>query len=364
MMPVPLLGQGPMLMKHVQKPPESSTVESKAEAVADACCALIGAGETRKAAALLAAALLKWPGHHDLKAAARAAQSHGIPEWHLSMVADERRNEAYERAIDKAVKPGMTVLDIGTGSGLLAMMAARAGAARVLTCEVEPRLAESARQIIKLNGYSDRITVLTSHSRSLDAHRDLAGGADLLVTEIFGNPIIQEGALPVVEHAMTHLMRQGARIIPGAGSVEIALAFDGARNRKSMGQVRGFDLSFFNRHAPVEYTVRSNDAALELRGPSTTLFKFDFHSGGPFAKSRSTVSLTSNGGVVNGIAMWIRLQLDETGVYENRPQTEHRSHWRVLFTRFGQPLETGAGDAVQVYGRHNRTEVKLWSDAH
>lgn len=345
-------------------PSEPSSPVSEAEAVARACCSLVEAGEAKKAGALLTAALLKWPNDQGLRAAARKARSHAIPTWHFWMVADERRNAAYERAIVKAVRPGMTVLDIGTGSGLLAMMAARAGATHVVACESEPRLAETARKIIRINGYSDRVTVLDSHSTSLDAERDLRGGADLIVTEIFGNTLIHEGALPVIEHAMANLVREGAKIIPGAGSVNVALAFDRADDRMKMGRVRGFDLSPFNWHAPLILKIRADDAGLELRGPSSPLFTFDFQSGGPFESGRSTVSLRSDGGMVNGIAMWIHLQMDETGIYEIRPPTYGRTAWWVLFSRFDQPLATEMGDAVQVYGSHDRFDVRIWSDAH
>lgn len=60
-----------------------------------------------------------------------------VPRWHWEMLHDEERAELYDRAIRRAVAsdPGSLVLDIGAGSGLLAMMAARAGARQVVACE-------------------------------------------------------------------------------------------------------------------------------------------------------------------------------------------------------------------------------------
>ena len=46
------------------------------------------------------------------------------PAWHFSIVGDSRRNETYARALNRFVRPGMLVLEIGAGTGLLAMLAA------------------------------------------------------------------------------------------------------------------------------------------------------------------------------------------------------------------------------------------------
>ena len=54
---------------------------------------------------------------------------------------DRKRTEAFRKAITRAVKPGDLVLDAGTGSGILAMFAAQAGAERVIALERDPYLA-------------------------------------------------------------------------------------------------------------------------------------------------------------------------------------------------------------------------------
>src|SRR5262249_4286565 len=108
---------------------------------------------------------------------------HGVvPRWHFAMMADRRRNESYDAAIRRAV-PGKRVLDIGTGAGLLALMAARAGAAKVTSCEEVPLIAERARQNTIINGLSDRIAVIPMKSTSISVPATMRERAQVLVTE-------------------------------------------------------------------------------------------------------------------------------------------------------------------------------------
>ena len=54
--------------------------------------------------------------------------------WHFDMLHDQNRNRLYCKAIDLTVKDGDKCIDIGTGSGLLALMAARAGGRMKFAC--------------------------------------------------------------------------------------------------------------------------------------------------------------------------------------------------------------------------------------
>jgi type II protein arginine methyltransferase len=149
----------------------------------------MGSGQRAKAAALVKAALSQ-SDDPALLSAAQVVLSHTIPQWHRLMLRDVERNEAFEQAIARSVRAGGTVLDIGAGSGLLSLMAARAGAASVFACEADPALAATAQEVVELNGYSETVRVLAKRSTDLDRDSDLAGGADVIVVEVFSDDLI------------------------------------------------------------------------------------------------------------------------------------------------------------------------------
>ena len=104
---------------------------------------------------------------------------------------------------------GKNVLEIGTGAGLLALMAARAGAANVTTCETIPPIAERAREIVGRNGFvMDRITVPKEIDLLSAFRRICRAGAEVLITETFASGLITEGALSATSTPMSHCWRQ------------------------------------------------------------------------------------------------------------------------------------------------------------
>src|SRR5262245_18149455 len=109
---------------------------------------------------------------------------------HLWMLRDEMRVEAYEQALIKAVKAGDVVADVGAGTGLLSMIACRAGAARVYAIE-ETWIIDLARTLIEANGYADRIILMRGNS----ARINLPSRVDVVVSETIGSFVFSEEIL-------------------------------------------------------------------------------------------------------------------------------------------------------------------------
>jgi len=169
----------------------------------------------------------------------------GIPSYHFPMLNDRVRNNVYAAAIKRAVtrtragrmgggRP-ITVLDIGAGSGLLGMLAAREGGrergeeVEVWCLEKEALLAGAAYLLAEDNGLSERVVVVNEASTDLEDATQLLeeeeveegeeGGRegrrfDVLVSEVFGDQPFSEGALQTFRHAQESMMEEGAIILP------------------------------------------------------------------------------------------------------------------------------------------------------
>ena len=98
------------------------------------------------------------------------------------MLADVHRTGSFARAIAAVVTPGMTVADVGCGSGILSLFAARAGAARVHALEAT-RMIEDAAEVARANGFDgDRIEFVPGDAR----HFVAPGGVDAVIGEWIG----------------------------------------------------------------------------------------------------------------------------------------------------------------------------------
>src|SRR3954454_16113224 len=82
-----------------------------------------------------------------------------VVRLHGAMLDDRRRTRSFIAAIEAAVRPGDVVVEIGTGTGVLAVAAARAGARRVYALE-SANMAAWARRIFAANRVSDRATLV------------------------------------------------------------------------------------------------------------------------------------------------------------------------------------------------------------
>lgn len=145
------------------------------------------------------------------------------PAHQAWMVLDRVRTEAYARAIAAVVRPGDVVLDIGTGSGVLALLAAHAGASHVFAVE-RTRIHELARTHVREAGMSDIVEVI--HSDLLDL-TSLPARPTVVLGEVLGHFAPDENLHALYQHAVA-LSAPDVRLIPESYGLTIGLADLGA----------------------------------------------------------------------------------------------------------------------------------------
>jgi hypothetical protein len=125
---------------------------------------------------------------------------------HVMMLADATRVRAYAQALAVAA-PGKRVVDLGTGTGLLAILASRAGAARVIAIE-ESAIADMAAQVIAAANAEVTLVRRSSHDVDVDPP------ADLIVHELLGSDPLAEALLPTLCDARRRMLAPDGRLLP------------------------------------------------------------------------------------------------------------------------------------------------------
>jgi len=321
------------------------------------------AGDISRAWFCVERALSLSPDDADLHYMARIIRGEAVPAWHFNMMNDTTRNAAFKKAIERQIKPHHVVLEIGTGAGLLAMMAARTGA-RIYTCESNPVLALAARGIIEANGLADRITVIDKPSWSIEVGTDVPQQADVLISEIFSAQLLSEEVIPTIEDAKRRLLKPGGIVIPAMAAMMGALVRnDDLAQLTRVSTVEGFDFTPFNAFTPVLMSLDTPNHAFEWMSEPLSLFEFDFKNRDMFLAESGLVAVeVTADGLCQGVVQWMHVLLDDETAYENAPagaNATRTKHWTPLFYPFAIPRELKKGQTVMLRIGHDRKGVRV-----
>jgi protein arginine N-methyltransferase 1 len=260
------------------------------------------------------------------------------------MLVDSVRTSAFHDAIMRIVRAGDVVLDIGTGTGVLAMFAARAGARRVYAIEQGPVI-DLARRVVDANGLQDRVTFI----EGLSTEVDLPEPADVLITETVGNAGVDEGILVWVADATERLLVPKPRLIPLRMILEVALVdirrdFD--EFERWSGPLLGYDFAALrtvalNSIQPVDLTE------LNLVSDPVPAFEIDLGRGSTQLACRTKI-VTRRSGTVHGLGVWFTAALGEEMTISNRPPSDVPS-WQQAALPLDQPLEVDRDEVIDVF---------------
>jgi len=257
------------------------------------------------------------------------------------MLADHERRDAYARALEAAVRPGSVVLDLGTGTGFFALLAARLGARRVYGIEPAGAI-ETARKAVRENGMDGRVELI----QDLSTRVTLAERADVIVFDLRGVLPAFQGAVATVADARERLLAPGGVLIPRAdrlmaAPIEAPVAWEEAAGP---AEAHGVTLAAARAAALNLWTRGIFDPGQLLAEPRqwaeidyTAVTHPDLRGAPAWTVARE--------GTAHGLAVWFRADLGFGAGFDTGPG--NTTIYQTAFWPWPRPVKLAPGDRVR-----------------
>jgi hypothetical protein len=277
------------------------------------------------------------------------------------MARDGARMDAYARAIQRVVRPGAVVVDLGAGTGILSLIAARAGAARVHAIEPNPAiwlLPEMAAE----NGLADRITIhaVSSFDVVLDEQ------VDVIIGDLRGSFPLFDDNLAAVRDACARWLKSDGVLLPVRDRLFVAVVEADGMARELARASEGFercglaaDALRISLHNDVYTDHAAPIQATDVITTSEAWGVVDYRSPIGSVVEGTVELIATRAGLAHGLALWFEATiLDELG-FSNAPGNAMR--YARLFLPFIERVSLVAGDRTRVTVRaHERGELWGW----
>jgi len=268
-----------------------------------------------------------------------------ILDEHRQYLADGNRVAAFREAIDEVVTPGDVVLDLGAGTGILGLMACRAGAKRVYAVD-EGSIIGLARRVAETNGFGDRIR----HIKGLSTRVDLPEQVDVVLADKIGRFGLESGILEYFSDARARFLKPGGRLVPG----EIGLFVAPVECPALFGRIQfwnqkpgGFDFGpacaiASNTGYPARF------APTHLLGAPARAISLRLASASVDIVNAETVLVAARPGTMHGLGGWFEAELSPRVTLTNSPLAARPIFRRQVFFPIAQPVALEKHDEIHV----------------
>ncbi len=271
-----------------------------------------------------------------------------VIDEHRQYLQDPNRIAAFTRAIDATVRPGDRVIDLGSGTGVLGLLACRAGAGLVYAIEATGIIGLAA-EVRDANGFHDRMVFVRGESTSVS----LPERADVIVTDQIGRFGFEGDILLYVDDARRRLLVPQARLVPAAIALHVApveCAKMYARIAFWESQPAGLDFGSVRRLAAnTVYPARLHEE--HLLGPPADGSRFDLTTAKSERFAFDVALPIERSGVLHGLGGWFSAEL-AVGVpgawMSNSPLDPSRIGRRQVFLPIDRGISVTRGDVVNV----------------
>lgn len=255
-----------------------------------------------------------------------------------------RRVAAYGEALRRTVTPSTTVLDIGTGVGYFAVLAARFGARHVYGVDPNPAIV-LAPEIAAANDVAERTTFL----RGLSTEIDLPERVDVIVSDIRGSLPWLQAHIPAIADARARHLVPGGVLIPARDDVwaTVVRAPRVFARHVAPWSDHEIDLAPARRRAcdHVRKAPVSADAMVVEPQRVATLDYSTISDPDASAELRWTVTAATS---AHGLAMWFDTELIDGVTFSNAPSEPQIPTYSQTFFPWREPIELEVGDEIAV----------------
>ncbi|MDQ1352444.1 MAG: Methyltransferase protein [Acidobacteriota bacterium] len=265
---------------------------------------------------------------------------------HLEMLRDRVRCLAYQRALASAVQDKI-VLDVGCGSGILSLFAARAGAKLVLAVDMD--IPPGAEEVARANGLAACVQFFQGNIRDIELPVD---SVDIIVSEWMGGLLLMEDMLPAVLYARDRWLKPGGILLPDRARLFLA----------PLGNVAGIDSKNFptlRETISAQMWVVQIDPSRFLAEPACIL-DLDLDSiQEPDVKSYQAAFrfAINKVGVLNGFGLWFDVLFSESRppVLLSTAPWLPPTHWGQTMWILPTDIDVSPGDNVS--GLFSQTKI-------
>ena len=279
-----------------------------------------------------------------------------VIRYHAEMLSDRVRTSSYLELIGRNVRAGDVVIDIGTGTGIFAIAAARAGAAHVYAIEAGP-IARVAEEVFRANGVQDCITLIRNWSTQVRLPR----AADVVVSELIGNDPLAERVLGITKDAIRRFLRPGGRLLPsGLRILGFPVELPDAEIRRWMFRPQALDSwhSWYGLEFGPLANVEHVDGSFDYVNPRRMrnwkrltepllLAEMDFKRWKRLWIRSERRTVATADGRLDGFVVYFELIDEGTPFLSTHPaEVKKDNHWLSPLYLFDRAEEVKSGDAI------------------
>ncbi len=276
---------------------------------------------------------------------------------HTQMLNDRARTDAYIKAIRSQVRPDDVVVDLGTGTGVLAIAAAQAGARHVYAIEAS-EIGATAREMFAANGVEDRITLVEGWSTEVS----LPQRADLFISEMIGNDPFGEQLFEITVDARERFLNANARLIPSAITAkalvldipqeELNLRTFTAHNFEHWQQWYGIDFDALDRFNPsleqLYFRNPKQAASWPTLAPPITLTTLDMATCDRLPALEANFNAERDG-AINAVLLYFELEMAPGATFSVEPrQCDPANHWICPIWLLPQAVQVERGARMRL----------------